>query len=512
MQQRLRDLALNFGDLDSYLMYQQEQSYWGKKPKTLHKTLVQRTIIIDEMPIFFNSQVFDIGKDNNSVDWFDAFASNTDENILSAEKKNLGRLYISKLINTELQNTGNTTKRLLRTIEATPMELEFTKILHSLSRSNADNESIVRYNWFDQLLHEDEIGAINRTSKKTNILCSEFIDYRLFGNILILDGTSNLTHTIYAKAGFKVIPLNNYHRYSERLFIEWGKLNTSKSKRADNRSEIKEQISSDILEKRQKGLNILPIPSKDDMNYYIKSGAITKEQHKEFFMNRFDDNDTLAINLHNVTGSNSMNKYNHIALLNLPIMQPDEYRLQAIAIYGADIDLRLVSDLENEERKEHKGKWFIDGRLQSLFEQQQKAELSQIIHRSSIRNINADDKVTIHLYHNKEQAIGLLMSVFGIDDENIKVNDIQKNNNFKVKCRKWAETILEFLKDNPNEEFTAYRIGNSKFKYWLKDNWNDNEQVITDIFKEYKIRITFKGKSNFRYFSYVNDEFENLFS
>jgi hypothetical protein len=506
LQQRLRDLAIGFGEKSSFLNYKQEQYYWGDKPKDIEKISVHRTVIIDELPDFFNKEVFDIGKENNAVDWFDTFANNTNESQLSSEDKNKGRLYISKLITKELHCIGRTTKKLVRSIEATQAENELLSILDSLNKNDSDNKSVNRYKWFMKLLNEDDIGSINPTSKKTNILCSSFIDYKPFGNILVLDGTSDLTHTIYDHAGFKIKLIHNYHRYMERLFFEWCKINTSSRKRANDNSEVREQIAENLIEKRIKGLNILAIPSKGDINFYINTGAITPEQQEQFFLDRQFEGDSLAINLHNVTGKNDLSQYNHIALLNLPIMQPDEYRLQAIGLYGTDTDLRLVKELDKEEQKLHKNKWFADSHLQNLFEEQQKAELSQIIHRSSIRNINSDEKVTIHLYHNKKQVNELLKEVFQLTDENFTQVNIQQNNNFKVKCKKWAEKISTHLKNNPNEEYTAFGAGGKKFRYWLKDNWKEHEGVIREIFKNYEITIQIKGKGNYKYFTYIEDE------
>ncbi|MEC1725877.1 hypothetical protein P9E34_14255 [Schinkia azotoformans] len=512
MQQRLRDLAIDFGDYSSFLWYRQENWTWGEKPKKVDRTFVQRTIIVDEMPLFFNSVMFDIGKENNALDWYDTFANNTSEAELSANEKQKGRLYISRLMNMELNTIGESTLKLMRSIVATSQESELLHILDTLNKNNADNESINRYRRFKRLLHEDDVGAINRTAKKVNILTSEFIDYKPFGNILVLDGTAHITHTVYDYAGFKINLIHNYHNYEERLKFLWNKINTSSRKRADPKSEIREQIAEDIIEKRKKGINILPIPSKGDKNTYIKLGAITSEQHKKFFMDRQSEDDSLAINIHNLTGKNDLSQYNHIALLNLPIMKPDEYKLQAIALYGTDVDLRLVKEIEDiEEQKLHKGKWFADDRLQNLFEEHQKAELFQIIHRSSIRNLNSSEKVVIHLYHNKDKVIEMLKEIFNLTDKNIITVDIQKKNKFKVKCRKWAEQISNHLKNNPNEEFTVFQTGGNNFKYWIKDNWNENENTIREIFREYKIAIRLKGKANYKYFSYVdNGIFEDL--
>jgi hypothetical protein len=510
-QQRLRDLALDIGNRNSFLTYQQEASYWGRKPDNINKTMVQRTIIIDEMPIFFNSTIFDIGKDDNSVDWFDSLVNNTES--LTAQEKYMGRLYINQLVSNELSNVGNTTKRLIRSFEGKEMESQINNILDKLNTKGSEPKQIVRFNWFKRLLREDDVGAINRTNLKTNILCSEKIDYKPFGNILILDGTSHLTHTIYYHFGFELQLITNYHDYIKRLYINWRSINTGSYARNDSNKEIREQISEDILNIRGKGENILPIPSKGDKGFYISTGAITYTQYEKFYKDREFEGDSLAINIHNVTGKNDLSSYSHISLLNLPIMPPHEYKLKAIALYGADIDLRLVKELTDKEEKElYKNQWFADRRIQRIFEQQQKAELSQIIHRSSIRFINSSEKVTISLYHNKKQVIEMLKEVFNLPDDNVDYFNLQWNNRFKHKCSDWAEKLLEVLKDNPNVDYTAGKLGGSKFKKWLENHWSANEKDIREIFKKNGISINIKGKGNYKYFSYSDDEiFEELF-
>lgn len=501
VQQRLRDLAIGFGDVNLFLKYVYADEKLGKS----RKITTSRTVIIDEMPIFFNSVVFDIGKENNMLDWYDAFAKNTSDKDLDSKGKNKGRLYISKLINAELNNIGNTTLKLNRSIVSTNEEVELLNILKALNKNSSDNNSINRYNMFMRLLNEDNVGAINNKSQK-NILCSDFIDYKPFGNILILDGTAKESATIYNRAGFQIEYVHNYHRYTDRLRFITNKINTSSYKRDDPKGDIKEQIAEDIIKKRSRGINILPIPAKNDIGTYLKLGAITPEQHDKFFMDRQYEDDSMAINIHNLTGKNDLSQYNHIALLNLPILRPDEYRLQAIAIFGTSIDLRLVKELnDNKEKQLHKGKWFVDQRLQNLFIEQQKAELSQIIHRSSIRNINSDEKVMIHMYHNKENVTVMLGEVFNLTYKNFLNIDIQKKNSSKVKCKKWAEQINTYLRNIPNKEFTAFQAGGKNFRYWINDNWNENEMTIRRIFNEYKITIEIKGKGNYKYFSYIDN-------
>ncbi|MCM3161014.1 hypothetical protein [Metabacillus litoralis] len=510
-QQRFRDLALGLGSIDTFLKYQQERLYWGKNPfpNKKDKSTVKRTIIVDEMPIFFNPCIFDISSENNSVDWFDALAANTDDQKLIPEYKRQGRQYINKLINRELDNNGSVTKRLIRFYEGTDREDKIRYILENLNPKGVSNDHVLKYKWFMKLLDFDSVGAINRTHKKTMILCSEYINYTDFGNILILDGTSNLVTEFYRHGGYEVVVNTNYHDYKEKLLINWRKINTSSNARSDRQRDIKDQISFDIKQIRdrtkKKGYDVLPIPAKGDIDYYIQSGAISQEQYEKFFKGRSIDNQSLAINLMNVTGKNDLSSYNSIALLNLPILPPHEYKLKAIAMYGTDTDLRMVKEIDDsEEKKQFEGQWFVNPFIQLIFEQMMKAELSQIIHRSSIRFINSTNKVVVILYHNKEYTNELLKEIFNISNEHIVKHSLEQDNKFREKCKKKAQEILQYLKQNPNTEYTAGKIGGTKFKKWIHNHWNENEDIIIEIFKQYNITIRTKN-NNYRYFSFIDD-------
>ncbi|AMV11551.1 hypothetical protein GT3570_11520 [Geobacillus thermoleovorans] len=512
-QQRFRDLALDFGNRELFTKYAQK-AYWGRLPsdiKLKHK-YIPRTIIADEMPIFFDTAVFDISSENNSVDWFDELAENTDNGKLISFYKAKGRGLINELINYELlHSVGKTTKKLIRKYEGTDTESVLRYILDSLNTHGVEMEHLNKFKWFKRLLFEDDVGAIDRNGKKTVILCSKYIDYSSFGNILVLDGTAIHTSEVYRHGGYDIVEVKNYHNYKDRLTIEWCKINTSSSARNDKEKEIKEKIASDIISKRKNGIDVLPIPSKEDTNFYIQSGAITPEQYERFFKEKINENDQLTINIRNLTGKNDLNEYNRIALLNLPVLPPQQYKLQAIALYGTNIDLRLVRDVtDKEEQKLYKDQWFVDPRLQKLFEQQMKADLSQIIHRTSIRNINSDAKVTVTLYHNKPKTNKLLQEIFRIPNENIIEVPLQQNEKFKEKCYEWAELVYEYLRGEPNRKFTARKVGGQPFKNFINRNWDQHKTEIVTIFSKFNIKIILKN-NGYKYFMLVDDGvFENV--
>lgn len=504
-QQRLRDLALGYGDRDNFLEFQQEPLHWGRRSNNIKKTTVKRTIIIDEMPILVNSAVFDLGSDNNSVDWYDTIADNTDDKVLSPTEKKKGRLYISQLILNALHSVNPVTSKLINPFIGKEEEGDILKILSELNTKGIDSNTSSRLQWFRKLLEEDKVGVINKTNNKTNILCADKIDYSSFGNILILDGTANLTSTIYYHCGFEIIKVPNYHKYKERMNFLWRYINTSSNSRVDRSKNIREQINNDVIALREKYGEVFPIPAKTDKNYYIEHGAITPEQRTQFFADKVKSEDSLAINILNVTGKNDLSRFDNIALLSLPLLPPQEYKLIAIALYGTNIDLRLVKEIvDQNEQKLIKHQWFASHEIQRVFEEKQKAELSQIIHRSSIRNINSNQQVNIILYHNKLNVINLLKDIFELTDSSFYTYKLHLNNRFNDKCSDWAENVLLPLKDNPNVKKTAHKIGGSSFKKWIKDNWHEHGEEIKRTFRQHGITVSVSPKG-YRYFEYIDD-------
>lgn len=90
-QQRYRDLILGYGNWSDY-------KYYKYGHNGFHKT-IERLTIVDEMPILFDSCVFDPASRDNSVDWFDILA---EESELSASEKQFGRTMITNLISYEM--------------------------------------------------------------------------------------------------------------------------------------------------------------------------------------------------------------------------------------------------------------------------------------------------------------------------------------------------------------------------------------------------------------------------
>ncbi|MCR8633930.1 hypothetical protein [Paenibacillus radicis (ex Xue et al. 2023)] len=324
-QQRFRDLANEVSDPDDYMRY-----------KLTNGLTLKRNIIVDEMPEFISHCGFDLGSNDNQVDWFDALAS---ESELSKDVKRFARKTITTIINQEMDEDSPVTKRLSRhLIESSDLE-RLDGILANLNTRNAENEYLAKFTWFKKLLHQDDVGVIDRHDRGSTILCARRIDYRELGNILILDGTSNITKRLYNNE-YQFIHTKNYHDYQSRLHLHLQEINTSSHAKKDKekRIEIFELISNDIEAIRSSGIDLFPLVKKDEINICIGNKIITKDQITLYDQNNADE---LPLNLLNTTGKNKLNRYHALALLNIPLRHPSVYKKTAISLYGTNIDLSM---------------------------------------------------------------------------------------------------------------------------------------------------------------------------
>lgn len=129
--------------------------------------------------------------------------------------------------------------------------------------------------------------------------------------------------------------------------------------------------------------DILPLPTKADITTYVNNGAITNQQQNQFFKDRAFDNDSMALNLFNITGKNEIAEFSSIGLLSLPIRHANFYRLFAIAIYGTSVDVSLTEKKLRSKQNESSNQWFVNDCLQEVFEELVLGDISQIIHRTS---------------------------------------------------------------------------------------------------------------------------------
>jgi hypothetical protein len=482
-QQRLRDLSVKSDKWSYYLNYKGKKNQKTFSVKKFQH--VTRHIIVDEKPIFFNEAIFDVGNKNNCVHWFDEL-SNISK--LEQQDKDFARKTIAMLLASEVsRGARGRTSNLRKQLNASE-EYRLLKILNVIQHQQTSPELNRKLDWFLRLLQNDAVGHIDGKS----IICSEWIDYTKLGNLLILDGTSSVTNALYSYGGYKIIDIPNYHSYSKRLFLHHRDINTTSQSRQKSDRGVQIAITNDLQIIRAKGNNPIPLCSKSDVEVYLKSGAITDEQKSHFIVGTSTDEETgLALNLLNVTGRNELSSYDSLALLNLPIRPPQFYRVMAIGMYGVNIDTRT-----SKEAGEKTGRWFFDGKVEELFRQSILADMSQIIHRTDLRNLKSSKEINIYFYHNQKIWNEMLQKLFNLPKNNVKSTKVKnkKLHGFDEKCIIWAEkarhACMEAFDGFNEPTITPSQIGNN-FKKWLSEHWSNEskQEIIKEEFSKQGLLI-----------------------
>ncbi|CAM4470739.1 DEAD/DEAH box helicase family protein [Paenibacillus typhae] len=482
-QQRLRDLRLGYGDFNK-IMYEEKE---GQRAR-------ERLIIIDEMPIFVNDADFDISSKDNAVDWFDHLG---EVSSLDEEDMQFGRILINKLIAREMEVGEHVTKNLFRYIQGGESGDKLNEILKKLKVDTANREHVDKYKWFLKLLRKDNVGVLDRSKYGTKIMCAEAIDYKPMGNILILDGTSDLMPSFYS--GYIMKGVKNYHNYKGRLNLHHRAISTSASSRTPDTIEL---ISEDMFKLRTKYGEILPLMAKSDVQRYIDMKVITENQISLFETKTVGDvaesHSEMPINIFNTVGKNVLSDFDSLALLNLPIRHPSSYKKYAIALFGTETNIRINDG--------NFSNWFEDEAVQRLYEEVFMADIVQLIHRCALRNINATTPVHIFLYTNQKRWIERLQEHFGLPNRNMTKVQLRSNGQgrFMNDCETWAVKSLEYCRaemkriNNPlGVSVYSSTIGGAKFKEWLKRHWSDEmkREKIIEVFekKELTIRVTSNG-------------------
>jgi uncharacterized protein YlbG (UPF0298 family) len=505
--QRFRDLTLGYGNWNEYRIY-------NPSPESNFSKDQERLIIVDEMPILFDDCVFDISSENNSVDWFDKIAEDSE---LTSSEKQFARTVIMMLVAIEMldsEGKRTVTKPLLANKLSEDMQERFEQIFKKINLENKDYETVRKYKWFKRLLKEEHVGAIDRHSKGTSILCSERIPYHKRGNILILDGTAYWNRSVYGDIyEYKHVP--NPHRYDERVSLHIRDINTSKSARESSKLEVHGKIASDIKILRQDySLNIFPLCSKSDISKYIENGVITPEQRQFYEVSENGEEETLPLNLLNTKGKLALKDYRALALLNLPIRNPQYYKLISIALYGTDINLRMFERRQTEDDI----KWFVNRRVQQIYEDNLIADLLQIIHRCQLRNINAESSVDIFFYTHLHGWVDLLKEKLGLTGD-VEYEMVDDKYHFIKKCHYYAEVTRNYCIEKAdafnNPQHSAGKIIKGEtMKNWFKTNWDNGYKTrkIREIFDSYGIEIveTKKNGTIWREFKLKDTEHEKL--
>jgi len=314
--QRLKNLALGFGELYNYSNFASNKPIKGKKQKR-----IKRKLIIDEKPEFVDSVIFDINSINNILDWFEDLAEPLKLTPIQIQKY---KSYIMFLLSEQLADnlTDHTTslfsendnksirgKNLLSTLEQ----------MKEHERNINKYESLNKLKHFQQLLSIDKYGRIDdyeysKIGRK--IIVSKLIDYtNLNMNLIVFDGTAKANALQYVISNFEWKQVENRNDYS-RLFIHIDNINTTKYSRSKENKTTQKAIAKRIRELYKIHNDLFVLPTKKDIGTYISESAI-REEDKHLY---FDDNlnRTKGINLLNTTGKNFLKDKSVLYLTCLP--------------------------------------------------------------------------------------------------------------------------------------------------------------------------------------------------
>ncbi len=507
---RLDNLALGYGNQNIYRIWEQYEMWDFDSNEILDPVNFickrHRLIITDEKPSFVNLSIFDIGRDNNALDWFDDLSVVLDLNSLQSQAYK--SQIISLIANQLIENVTDVTTSLIPEDEQkTNRAKNLIKIIKSMKNADenlAKIDSLKKVKHFEKMLKMDDVGRIDdyNISGKAGrkIIIAERIDYGSLGlNMLVLDGTAYMNSKQYK--GFKPKIVKNYNNYS-RLFMCQDVINTSKYSRQKKGYTTQKAISERIKNLRQEHAGLFVLPMKYDIPIYISLGAIDGEE-RNFFEERATEN-SRPINLLNTTGKNELKDRTSLYLTSLPRMNADYYKAIAISLYGNDVSLK-INDGSNTF------KWFADDKLDMIYRGEMYAEILQIMHRTALRKIKEDEPIYIYMaFDDAKQWIETIQPIFW------EINNWYANE--KINCnyhhisdeslygrggtiRKFAEQIAGWINNNvtffnsffnslpkPLSEIDKGKGGiGSIFRKWLSknNNWQEKEELINKIFGEF---------------------------
>lgn len=476
---RLVNLALGFGN--SYLY----NTYIVDEKRT------KRIMIIDEKPSFTNSFNLDLGKSNNGLEWFDKLVEQleTDEFEIQAN-----RTYIMNLIAEQLLNVNSLTSALIPTDKRESEQTErLLKTLDKLIGIEENKKKVLELNQlklFQKLLLNDEAGRIDTYSfdgkKGRKVMISEKIRYEKLGmNILILDGTANITKDQYELCDYELKKVKNYNDYS-RLVFNIENIKTTKSSRENKNNAVQKAIADRVNFLRQSRTDLVVLPSKNELNIYKDLKVIA------------DDTD---LHLLNTVGKNPLKDKISIYLTSLPRRSPDYYKSIAIGLIDS-ISTDKPVDLSMNDKNTMN--WFKDRRLENIYTGELMAELLQIIHRTELRIIDSDKQIDVFVAYDDEDNNGFDTTKWSLSkqlnkdyfkgDAKIvsKVIDNPYLHNRYEKIEEFANAIKNELSsgsyDNEVRLSQIEGVG-VKFQNWLKTHWNNKKEMILNTFEKYNLTI-----------------------
>lgn len=491
--QRLKNLALGFGNVYNYQYYIRDKTAWGNSNET---EKIKRQLIIDEKPDFVDSAIFDINSENNVLDWFEELAQPLKLTPIQTQRF---KYYINFLLSEQLfQNMLDKTTALLtdeyKNSIATKNLLEILKQMQEHEQNKTKYDSLNKLKHFKKLLKEDGYGRIDdyefyKSGRK--IIISKLIDYsKLKMNILIFDGTAKANAIQYVKAGYDFIHVENRNNYS-RLYIQVDNINTTKYSRTKEGHPTQKAIANRIKSLQKVHNDLFVLPMKDEIEIYKELGVI---HDYDYYLYK-DTSHEKGIHLLNTIGKNILKDRTAIYLTCLPRRNADYYKQIAIALFGNDVMLHVNNETD-------KYNWFQDEKLEMVYRSELYAELLQIIHRTALRKINDKEPIYIYMAYDEEpdnnrfasftiEPISLNLTKIFLKGANILPTHYIVDMNLYDRDKKienFAKMIKEKMKQLNKNEMSANKISSSLNDY-LRKHWNKQKEYIINEFLKYGIKI-----------------------
>ena len=491
--QRLKNLALGFGNVYNYQYYIRDKATWGNSNET---EKIKRQLIIDEKPDFIDSAIFDINSENNVLDWFEDLAQPLKMSPIQTQRF---KYYINFLLSEQLfQNMLDKTTALLtdeyKNSIATKNLLEILKQMQEHEQNKTKYESLNKLKHFKKLLKEDGYGRIDdyefyKSGRK--IIVSKLIDYsKLKMNILIFDGTAKANAIQYVKAGYDFIKIENRNNYS-RLYIQIDNINTTKYSRSKDGYPTQKAIANRIKSLQKVHNDLFVLPMKDEIEIYRELGVINDHDYS-FYK---DTSHEKGIHLLNTIGKNILKDRTTIYLTCLPRRNADYYKQIAIALFGNDVMLHVNNETD-------KYNWFQDEKLEMVYRGELYAELLQIIHRTALRKIGSKEPIYIYMAYDEEsdnnrfasftiEPISLNLKEIFLKEANILpphyIVDMSLYNRDKT-LERFILQAKNKMKELNTDIISANSVSNA-FKKYLHNHWNSKESEIKNQFRQNGLEI-----------------------
>ena len=463
---------------------------------------MKRIIIVDEMPKFVESIVFNLVK---GFSWVDDCYKSASNRFQDEFESNDIRCLISDLFTNELKTNHEKRTRPLSIQNQTSHEkekiLNFINIVEERLKYIQSIESRYKFRWFKKLYFEAEIGYIDpeiidrHFRKSKGIICAKRIDYSVLGcSIIIMDGTAAFTPTFYED--FTLVKLTDYTRY-ERLIIHQRQINTSKLAREKPNNDSQLCIKSDVNGLKSQGYDPFILFSKSEMKTYEELGVIEQSD-----LRKYQGNEGGILHIMNTTGKNILADCHDLYLASLPLRHPDYYKKIAIGLCAENI----ILDLGFHKKSGSNENWFIDEFIEKIYQELIIGEIVQIIHRSSIRKLIVPKNSKVNIFI--ATALFPIISKLKIKYKELvsskvtfkRSGPIQKEYMFYNKAVQYAEKTLNVIKQEKIKlPKTLGRIGGDRsIKSFVNDNWLEYEGIIRAAYQQFGLDIIRDKKNGYK--------------